>query len=136
MLYVPGFSRRANSLAFNSVGYSFVALISVSAIAFVLLRPNSLATRLLSLKPVVFLGVISYGIYLFHHVILDLVARVNLPRGMFALQVTAAFAITLLFCWLSFRWFESPIIAWGHAKASHLAMDASDGKVQARANAG
>jgi len=134
--YVPGFNRRANSLAFNSVGYSFVALISVSAIAFVLLRPNSLATRLLSLKPVVFIGVISYGIYLFHHVILDLVASVSLPKAMFALQVSAAFAITLFFCWLSFRWFESPVIAWGHAKASHLAPGAADGKAQTQANAG
>lgn len=114
------FGLRPNSAAFNSVGYSLVALTSAALLAEVYLHPQHLLSRVLASWPVVFLGTISYGFYLFHYMLLDAAKRVvilifGVPRG--HLTLTLSFLAALLLSWLSFRLYERPIILWGRAQA-------------------
>jgi peptidoglycan/LPS O-acetylase OafA/YrhL len=76
------------------------------------LDAGSIVFRLLSLRPLRWLGRISYGAYVFHDLlnieILDLVKR---HTGHYRLPSTVlALAITLLLAWASFRWFETPFL--------------------------
>jgi peptidoglycan/LPS O-acetylase OafA/YrhL len=59
------------------------------------------AARLLSTRPLVFLGVISYSVYLWHYLALRFVAA---GGGPIALQLTAA----VLLGYASYRWIERP----------------------------
>jgi peptidoglycan/LPS O-acetylase OafA/YrhL len=77
------------------------------------LNTGSITFRIFSMRPLRWLGRISYGAYVFHDIphaeIQRFVTRYYLdPYGF----VTAAIAIgyTLLFSWASFRWFEGPFI--------------------------
>jgi peptidoglycan/LPS O-acetylase OafA/YrhL len=71
----------------------------------------------LSLRPIVFLGAISYGFYLFHLIVFEAAKQFaaehnpNNPHHLLALPV---FAIAALLSWLSFTAYERPIIRWGH----------------------
>ncbi len=92
-------------------GLSFIDLFAACVIVMAL-EPASTTYRLLNLRPLRWLGRISYGAYVFHDMfnpeILNLVQRhtahYRLPSAALAL------AITLLLAWVSFRWYESPFI--------------------------
>jgi peptidoglycan/LPS O-acetylase OafA/YrhL len=81
-------------------------------------------SRVLSLGPVVFLGSISYGFYLFHLVLYEAAKSFASTHGIgnshhqLALPV---FAAAVLLSWLSFIAYERPIIRWGQGKARQLA---------------
>jgi len=66
------FHRDSNSTLFNSVGYTMVYLLGGCLVAYLLLHPGSLASRLFGSRSLVFLGSISYGFYLFHLVGINL----------------------------------------------------------------
>jgi peptidoglycan/LPS O-acetylase OafA/YrhL len=96
--------------------YSVVNLLAAVALVLAILQKP--VTRPLSWWPVALVGRISYGGYLYHALILwvalallpwDMAAgsisqRVVLLAGVWTLTVAAAYA--------SYRWFETPIIAW------------------------
>jgi peptidoglycan/LPS O-acetylase OafA/YrhL len=115
---LPGFHRDANSVQFNSVAYSLIALCSVSLVGFLLTHPVSKFSKAFEFGPVVFLGAISYGVYLFHPLFLLLTDTLCLRYGIkhFKELAPLAFVLTLAFSWASFRWWETPIIAWGRRK--------------------
>lgn len=120
------FDRDANSILFNSIGYSLMALISVSFISYVYLNQNSSISRVLSLRALTFIGVISYGIYLFHPTVLAIAEHLAGIRVFPAdpIVVHKLFWIDLpavvLFAWISFSWYEKPIMKWGRKKAAYL----------------
>ncbi|MGH7163004.1 MAG: acyltransferase family protein, partial [Planctomycetota bacterium] len=64
------------------------------------------AGRILAARPLVYLGTISYGIYVFHHVI-PAVLPAPPPYGL--LRTLYVAAATLGVAALSFRFFEAPI---------------------------
>ena len=74
---------------------------------------GSVTFRLFNLRPLRWLGRISYGAYVFHDILHGQIARLvehytghwRFPTAVLGL------ASTLLFAWASFRWFESPFIA-------------------------
>ncbi len=117
---VPMFDRDFDGLLFNSIGYSSVVLIGFTLIAHLVLQPDSWLSRVLRLAPLVFIGQISYGIYLYH-----VVARAGVLHMIKILHMlpslTAVFwldlVISISFATLSFYFFEKPIIAWGHRQA-------------------
>ena len=79
----------------------------------VAIQPNSLVYRLLSLRPLRWLGRISYGAYVLHdipHRFYDWIAYHLAPAH--SLNVAAAIALifTITLAWLSFRFFESPFL--------------------------
>lgn len=117
-----GFHRDANSILFNSLGYSLVYLGSACLIAYVLLCPSSSISRALEWKPAVFLGSISYGFYLFHPVGITLMEKLGSDLHFVHYRTLApvAFAGVAAFSWLSFRYYESPFIAWGKKIGARL----------------
>lgn len=67
--------------------------------------------RLLSWRPVVWVGLISYPLYLWHWVLLSLVVMVfgdNNPTFRHASRLVLV-AVSILLAWLSYRYFEDPI---------------------------
>lgn len=91
-------------------------------------NPQGPTAKLLALKPMVFLGLISYSLYLWHWPMLSIVGTVaadgpDLQRGI------ALCAIAVALAWLTFRYVEQPIrkkrAAIMASQARTLAMGAS-----------
>jgi peptidoglycan/LPS O-acetylase OafA/YrhL len=106
------FERMADTRLFNTLGYSLVAASSVFLIAYLLVLPNSLFARVAAWKPLVFIGAISYGLYLYHLSVMSFLIHLTKldEKRVFPISASAA----ILISWLSFRFFEKPIIAFGH----------------------
>ena len=81
--FVPSFRHDSNSVLGNAVGYSMAAVACFFTVAWIIsLRAGSFADRFLSLPPLVFLGRISYGMYLFQAAVIFAVARLaHVPWG-------------------------------------------------------
>jgi peptidoglycan/LPS O-acetylase OafA/YrhL len=79
--------------------------------------------RALSWSPLVYLGKISYGIYVYHVFIIVLVSPLLVPYGMsedhnvFG-RIAILLALTLAVSSLSWHWIEQPFLAWKKAMAS------------------
>ncbi len=89
-------------------GFTLVALATAGVIACVALVPDSAPARLLSLRPVRYIGAISYGLYLFHWPIFVMVdhARTGLAGWpLFLLRVGLSFAVGAV----SFHFLEMPV---------------------------
>jgi peptidoglycan/LPS O-acetylase OafA/YrhL len=84
---------------------------------------GSLAFRLFNLRPLRWLGRISYGAYVFHDILHNQIARLFQHYTAHWVLPTAAlaFAFTLLLSWASFRWFESPFLRLKHHWTLHSA---------------
>jgi peptidoglycan/LPS O-acetylase OafA/YrhL len=83
---------------------------------------NTRYTRLLSWTPLVYLGKISYGIYVYHVFIIVLVSPLLVPYGMSedhnALgRIAVLLGLTMLVASLSWHWIEQPFLAWKKALA-------------------
>jgi peptidoglycan/LPS O-acetylase OafA/YrhL len=74
---------------------------------------------LLANRPMRYLGDISYGVFLYHLIVLDLVMRV-LGNDLFTGQVVQVFPLTVLatvpLAAVSFRYLERPLIRLGHGR--------------------
>jgi peptidoglycan/LPS O-acetylase OafA/YrhL len=111
-----GFTRDTPTIAYNTACYSLVSLIAFSVVAYLLSHPRSIAARVLSWKPLVFTGVISYGLYLYQVLLLKTLTRT------WHISVQRAFwidtPILFVLAWLSFEFYEKPLIRWGKDKAA------------------
>lgn len=86
---------------------SLVAAFAATAVLAALSAPARLSR---AWRPLLHLGRISYGIYLWHLIVLTLVQR-HLPvQGTIAVLVIIA--TTLVLSQISWRWVEQPFIAW------------------------
>ena len=122
MFTQPFFQREANSWSFNSLGYSLIAACCFFFLAFVYLHEDSKVSALLSLSPVAFIGMISYGLYLFSPTVMVEMDRVGAALGYPHRHRLApiTFALSILVSWLSYTFYEKPIMKWGHSKAHEL----------------
>ena len=109
------FDRAGNTILFNSLGYSLLALGATSLLGYVLLHPVGWVAKALSLRPLVFLGVVSYGFYLFHVVIIKFIQRWTSAHHVAhdRLLTPLTFSVTLCVAALSFYAYELPIVQWG-----------------------
>ena len=117
-LWLPVFRRPADSVAFNSAGYSLVVLGSFCLVSFLILKPVSLPAKFLALGPFVYIGTISYGCYLFQapiKILLQPLLAASMPWNAFVLIDLAA---TVAVASISFYVMEKPIIAWGRKLGS------------------
>jgi len=79
--------------------------------------------RALSWAPLVYLGKISYGLYVYHVFIIVLVSPLLVPLGLsedhnsFG-RIAVLLALTLAMSSLSWHWIEQPFLAWKNAMAS------------------
>jgi peptidoglycan/LPS O-acetylase OafA/YrhL len=102
-----------------TVGFTLIAVAAASVILAVFLRPKSMLARFLSWPPMVFVGKISYGIYLFHDFLWDALARLmglefgkvgTLPQELTALLLV--FFGSIAIAWIHFVMVEKRFLAW------------------------
>ncbi len=110
--FFPG----AHTKFFDTLGYSLIAVMCFFTIAHVRLNPHGWASSALSFKPIVFLGRISYGVYLYHLLIKSLVVWAT-GIGSEQLVFLVDGPLVVLLSWASFKYYETPIMKWGKRSA-------------------
>ncbi|APR82139.1 O-antigen acetylase [Minicystis rosea] len=102
----PTFRTGANAPLFNALGYSLICIAAVGIVAYTAVRRENVYFRILTSRPMIFLGKISYMMYLCHQLVLDLVARLGLPR-----PLTGLLALALVIGWSTLSWYllEKPL---------------------------
>ena len=73
------------------------------------------ASRLLTARPMVFIGLISYSLYLWHWPIIAYLNYLNIEIG--AATASAALAAAFLFAWASWKYIETPLRRGGNSLA-------------------
>jgi peptidoglycan/LPS O-acetylase OafA/YrhL len=104
-------------------GKAFLRELLYSLAAFLLLLPavfgpqdRGITRRFLQLRPMVYLGMISYGIYLWHQAFIEKVHRWGgwadnpLPNGPFLATLIPALALTIVVATLSWYLVEAPLL--------------------------
>jgi peptidoglycan/LPS O-acetylase OafA/YrhL len=112
------FAGIAASSSHGSLSYSVGVLecdlvLYALLVAFVLGSVDETVGKWLSLRPLVYVGQISYGLYLLHVPVL-FVVRAHV-HGFVAVAVAAL--ATLVIASLSWFWFERPVMRWGARRA-------------------
>ncbi|MDQ2700824.1 MAG: acyltransferase [Actinomycetota bacterium] len=118
------------SLAFPVIEPSkyLVSVVAFGIIPFLLLLPaifgsegDGLVRRMLRNPVLVWLGLISYGIFLWHIpvmiVLLDAGVAGWFPSAQFPVMVIATFAVTVVFAALSFYLVERPLMLWSRRRS-------------------
>ncbi len=103
----PGFRTGANSTLFNSIGYSLSAFLFGSTLICVLGMRPGLLYKILTARPLRFLGLISYTFYLYFVAVL---LKVQGFVHSTALVAVVGFVLTGLIAAISWRFVESPIL--------------------------
>lgn len=103
MAFVDGFS------GFMYHGGIVLCSVLTAVVIAVIVHPRSRLARVASLKPFVWVGQRSYGIYLWHYPIILLMKPLNGPGPYQWWFVLAVFAITFVVSALSYTFVENPI---------------------------
>src|SRR5260221_9078427 len=118
--FVTQTNMRANGLPMISIMFSWLAAFYLLVLLYAYSFPESLASRFLRWAWLRWLGMIAYGMYLFHEVMLTF-ARNFLGAGpqtsSVAWQLAAssgAVAVTFLLASISWIYFEKPLVQRGH----------------------
>jgi len=134
------FDKNTNSMLFNGLGYSLVTLASFGVVAHVLVKEDGWLAKILSIRPLTFIGEISYGMYLFHPMIEATLRKLS-HTGFGAASAAGtrklfliALPLTIAFCWVSFKLFESPIVKWSKHKAKELGRQQIDPGLEHKSN--
>jgi peptidoglycan/LPS O-acetylase OafA/YrhL len=98
---IASFRTSANSILFNSVGYSLSVGFFTAVLAYLLVLKRGPVFWLLQRPEMIFLGKISYMMYLVHQIAIDLVPS----------SALIALLGTILFSALSWRFVEGPVLA-------------------------
>ena len=102
------------------------ALLPTLGTALVISSPGAWLNRtLLSAKPLVFIGLISYPLYLWHWVLLTFARIANYGEELPRLWRIALIAASAVLAWLTYRWVEKPIRFSGRRDAIPRALVAS-----------
>jgi peptidoglycan/LPS O-acetylase OafA/YrhL len=102
----------------DSIGYSLIAITAALVVASVALDPQSLLARALSIRPLTWLGRISYGMYVYHTFLPHFLMRLASGHGYVHSRRILAISLvpSLLLSWLSFAFYETPFLEWGKRK--------------------
>lgn len=90
-----------------------IHLLTLGVLAGIVLQPGHALTRILEWRPLAYMGIVSYGIYLLHTPALDVGRRllsrlaVTQPEILFC----CGLALSVLFASVSFRYFEAPLLS-------------------------
>lgn len=104
---LPAFRLNANTVFFNSLGYSLIVVIFGGVIFFALGTRRGPLYSLMTLRPLRYMGLISYTFYLYHRGILLLIQR-DLHSTI--ADAALAFAITGAIAAVSWPYFETPFL--------------------------
>jgi peptidoglycan/LPS O-acetylase OafA/YrhL len=116
----PDFRTSANSILFNTVGYSLIAIAMAGVVAWAV---SDTTPRVLAWPPIVYVGTISYMVYLCHRPVLELVSGRFGP----ALDTIVSLAITLALASLSWFVLERPLQRYKDRRLSPAAPAAPRG---------
>jgi peptidoglycan/LPS O-acetylase OafA/YrhL len=94
-------------------GYPLIGAVTACLIIIVTSKETTFLSRVLTLAPLVALGRISYGFYLWHYLVIR-----QLSLGGFLHIRVIAFAITLVVAILSYHFIEQPILRFGRRALS------------------
>lgn len=89
-------------------GMVFVSLVTAVLIA-VLVHPSSRLTTILQFKPLVWIGMRSYGIYLWHYPVILLTKPAIDTGGMNLWRIAFQLILTIILAALSYKYIENPI---------------------------
>jgi peptidoglycan/LPS O-acetylase OafA/YrhL len=106
--------RSAVDLWIHTVGLTWIALLYLTVILLAVNHPGSWLAGCFRWRWLRGLGAIAYGLYLAHQLILSVVVYL-VPR--FFMTLTAALlatALSLVICWVSWRYFEKPLVEYSH----------------------
>jgi peptidoglycan/LPS O-acetylase OafA/YrhL len=101
-------------------GIPLVTVVGVVLVASLAAVPGSLLSRALALRPLIWIGQRSYGIYLYHYAIILLVSpwspngRIPLRNGLIAITLSFVLAAA------SYRWLEQPLVARARERQRRL----------------
>ena len=125
--YADAFTHTSNSILFNALGFSLVSLGAFALVAHLIVVPKGILARIFSVPAIVFMGEISYGVYLLHPITRAILRRVFHAEGESAghsYQALVLFLINMVvvsvLAWLSFRFYETPILRLSREKARAL----------------
>lgn len=92
-----------------SWGYIVVALLAMSVIASVVYCPKGALATALAWPPLVVVGKLSYGLYLWHYPLFSIATEQSKSRG-YPLEVSLliGWILTLVAAWASYHWLERP----------------------------
>jgi peptidoglycan/LPS O-acetylase OafA/YrhL len=103
-----------------AIKHSLFALFFSICLVFALTLKGSLYAKILRNKLLVWIGTLSYSLYLFHCLILGIlqyvVGKNELPiiaNGRDIIITIVAFIISVLFAWVVFKVFETPMVKLG-----------------------
>jgi peptidoglycan/LPS O-acetylase OafA/YrhL len=118
----PDFRADGNTVAFNILGYSLICCVASGLIAFTLGADRGWWMRLMTWKPVRWLGFISYTGYLIHVAALALIV----PFSSRLLNHVVAFAFVVVYGSLSWVFLEQPVLrlrpsAWLSSRRKQVA---------------
>lgn len=103
----------------SQLAYDLYALLVVVPVALDV-AGRSAVTRFLALRPVVFLGVVSYPLYLWHYQVLLWVRRdvlsLGQTRGNPMVQLVVVLGVSLVIATASWFGLERPVIEWGRRR--------------------
>jgi len=104
-LICPVFRAKANSLLFNTVGYTMSVAAFTATVVYVLTLSNGLIYAVLTNKLIVRLGTVSYMAYLVHEPIIGVVSRYSS-----SMVPITAFIATVAFSLTSWKLIEAPLL--------------------------
>jgi len=91
---------------------TLLATLGTAAVIVACNRQDTIVRRVLSLKPIVWVGLISYSLYLWHWPILTF-ARMQAPSEPSPFMIAALLAISFAMAWFSWRYVETPFRGHG-----------------------
>lgn len=108
VLLDPDFRQRGQDFYFSTMGLTYFCLLMSGLIMYLANTSTGWFIRLLSLKPITYLGLISYTMYLVHGPVLHIshFYFATAPRGIW---IVCAYIITALIAALSWQLMEKPI---------------------------
>ena len=125
---IPHDHLTAHSLLFSVLGFSIVCGMMSGLILYLANSTEGWIVRFLSIKPLVYIGTVSYSMYLVHATVIVLSKRIGIMEGNWRLPLVAWF-VSLLISAVSWHFFELPInrlkdrLVW--TKKNRFAADAS-----------
>jgi len=108
---------RQETYAILVPGSAVVGIASAAAVVGMDYAAPAWVRRVLSVRPVVVIGVLSYGLYLWHGPLMDFVQEVT-DTGRVWRVVAALIAVPI--AWLSYRYVERPVRSWARRRAGRV----------------
>jgi peptidoglycan/LPS O-acetylase OafA/YrhL len=103
-----------------TLGFTCLALFYASILILVIITPDGLLSRALRARWLMWLGTISFGLYLLHSIALATVSPILLhhqpetSNWLRAVTAISALVAALCLAWLSWNYFESKMVRLGH----------------------